>query len=71
MTPRRSASVFTPEIIRPALIGSLKKLDPRVQLRKPVMFVVEVGAVVTTAAWTAQVLGAKPLGGGHEPAWFT
>jgi K+-transporting ATPase ATPase B chain len=34
----------------PALRLSLRKLDPRVQLRNPVMFVVEVGAVLTTIA---------------------
>jgi K+-transporting ATPase ATPase B chain len=71
MTPRRTKSLFSKEILRAALIGSLTKVDPRVQLRNPVMFVVEIGAAVTTAAWLGQVFGAKPLGGGHEPAWFT
>ena len=47
------------------------KLDPRVQVRNPVMFVVEIGAVITTVTWLIQVFGGKPLGGGHEPAWFT
>jgi K+-transporting ATPase ATPase B chain len=50
--------------------AALRKLDPRVQIRNPVMFVVEVGAAVTTVAWLIQVLGGPPLGGGHEPAWF-
>src|SRR5215472_18194472 len=31
-----------------AISESFKKLDPRVQLRNPVMFVVEVGSVITT-----------------------
>ena len=31
-----------------SLPSALAKLDPRVQLRNPVMFVVEVGAVLTT-----------------------
>jgi K+-transporting ATPase ATPase B chain len=57
--------------MRAALRGSLAKLDPRVQIRNPVMFVVEVGAVVTTVAWFIQLGGGQPLGGGHEPAWFT
>ena len=35
------------------------------------MFVVEIGAVITTVAWLIQVFGGTPLGGGHEPAWFT
>ena len=34
------------------------------------MFVVEIGAVITTVAWLIQVFGGSPLGGGDEPAWF-
>src|SRR5437899_9326258 len=41
-------SIWDPKIIRGAIPESFKKLDPRVQLRNPVMFVVEVGSVVTT-----------------------
>src|SRR5260370_15813009 len=41
-------SIWDPKIIRAAIPGSFKKLDPRVQLKNPVMFVVEVGSVVTT-----------------------
>ena len=67
---RQPRSLFDPEIVRPALLESVRKLDPRVQVRNPVMFVVEVGAVVTTVAWLIQVFGGGPLGGGHEPAWF-
>ena len=39
------------------LLESLRKLDPRVQVRNPVMFVVEIGAVITTVAWLIQVFG--------------
>jgi K+-transporting ATPase ATPase B chain len=35
------------------------------------MFVVEIGALITTVAWLIQLFGGKPLGGGHEPSWFT
>jgi K+-transporting ATPase ATPase B chain len=35
------------------------------------MFVVELGAAITTVAWLIQVFGGRPLGGGNEPAWFT
>src|SRR6478609_7134930 len=59
------------DLLRPALLGSLAKLDPRVQVRNPVMFTVEVGAVITTVAWLIQVFGGGPLGGGNEPTWFT
>src|SRR5579875_365469 len=41
-------SIFDPRIIRRAIPASFKKLDPRVQIKNPVMFVVEVGSVVTT-----------------------
>ncbi|HEY2767537.1 MAG TPA: potassium-transporting ATPase subunit KdpB [Solirubrobacteraceae bacterium] len=68
---RRAISLFQPEIVRRALIDSLLKLDPRVQLRNPVMFVVEIGALITTITWFIQAGGGKPLGGGHEPAWYT
>jgi K+-transporting ATPase ATPase B chain len=68
---RQPRSLFDPEIVGPALLESVRKLDPRVQVRNPVMFVVEIGAVITTVAWLIQVFGGSPLGGGHEPAWFT
>jgi K+-transporting ATPase ATPase B chain len=55
----------------PALLDSLRKLDPRVQVRNPVMFVVEIGAAITSVAWLIQLFGGKPLGGGDEPSWFT
>jgi K+-transporting ATPase ATPase B chain len=41
-------SIWDPKIIRAAIPESFKKLDPRVQVKNPVMFVVEVGSVVTT-----------------------
>jgi len=42
-----SRSLLDREVLAQALAGSLKKLDPRVQVRNPVMFVVLVGTVVT------------------------
>lgn len=41
-------SLLDPTIVKPALVDSLKKLDPRTMARNPVMFVVEVGSVLTT-----------------------
>jgi K+-transporting ATPase ATPase B chain len=67
----QARSLLDPEILRPALWESARKLDPRVQVRNPVMFVVEVGALITTVAWLIQLFGGGPLGGGHEPSWFT
>jgi K+-transporting ATPase ATPase B chain len=42
-----SRSLFDREILRHALFDAFKKLDPRVQIKNPVMFVVLVGTVVT------------------------
>jgi len=44
-------SLFDPTIVRSALVDSLRKLDPRVMARNPVMFVVEIGSVLTTYMW--------------------
>ncbi|HWX44951.1 MAG TPA: potassium-transporting ATPase subunit KdpB, partial [Solirubrobacteraceae bacterium] len=68
---RKAISLFQRDIVGRALADSFKKLDPRVQIRNPVMFVVEVGAVITTVTWLIQAFGGKPLGGGHEPSWYT
>jgi potassium-transporting ATPase ATP-binding subunit len=47
--PRRiGGGLLDPKILWKSLPSALAKLDPRVQLRNPVMFVVEVGAVLTT-----------------------
>ena len=45
---RRRSNLFDRNILVPALVESFTKLDPRWQLRNPVMFVVEVGSVITT-----------------------
>jgi potassium-transporting ATPase ATP-binding subunit len=66
-----SSSLFTPDILWPALLASVRKLDPRVQLRNPVMFVVEVGAVLTTIAVISQIITGNALGGGNETLLFT
>ncbi|MBV9464824.1 MAG: HAD-IC family P-type ATPase, partial [Solirubrobacterales bacterium] len=68
---RRAISLFRRDIVKRALTDSLLKLDPRVQVRNPVMMVVELGAVITTVTWLIQVFGGGPLGGGHEPSWYT
>jgi K+-transporting ATPase ATPase B chain len=67
---RQGASLFRGDIARRALIDSLVKLDPRVQVRNPVMFVVEIGAAITSVTWLAQVFGTSLLGG-HDPSWYT
>jgi potassium-transporting ATPase ATP-binding subunit len=68
---REAISLFRRDIVTRALLDSFIKLDPRVQLRNPVMFVVELGALITTVTWFIQVFGGPPLGGGHDPAWYS
>ena len=46
---RPTLNLFDPALLRPALADAFRKLDPRVQWRNPVMFVVYVGSAFTTA----------------------
>ena len=46
---RTPLTLFDPALVRPALLDAVRKLDPRVQRRNPVMFVVYVGSAFTTA----------------------
>ena len=48
-TRMRRASVFSRELVRAAVIDSFPKLDPRHQFKNPVMFIVELGSIMTTA----------------------
>jgi K+-transporting ATPase ATPase B chain len=43
----QARSLFDPEILRRAIGGAFRKLDPRVQVKNPVMFVVLIGSIVT------------------------
>src|SRR5262245_7214555 len=45
---RQNRPLFEPAIVKRAIKDSFKKLDPRQMARNPVMFVVEVGSVLTT-----------------------
>ena len=48
-----AGGAFAPRQLRAALPAALRKLDPRAQLRNPVMFVVWVGSVVVTVSAVA------------------
>jgi high-affinity K+ transport system ATPase subunit B len=60
--PRRAASLFDPRILGRAVVDSFKKLNPRHQAKNPVMFVVEVGSVVTTVEWIRTLFDPKLSG---------
>jgi K+-transporting ATPase ATPase B chain len=53
------------ELYQRAILDSFIKLDPRLEVRNPVMFVVEVGSVLTTALWVQALFGQ-----GEAPAGF-
>jgi len=49
MASRRSTkNLFDAKIVRRALVDALTKLNPRTMMKNPVMFVVELGSVVTS-----------------------
>jgi len=47
-TSKNRKSIWDPAIVRGAAIGSVRKLNPAKMMANPVMFVVEVGSVITT-----------------------
>ncbi len=51
---RPTLTLFDPALVKPALADAVRKLDPRVQWRNPVMFVVYVGSAFTTALAAAR-----------------
>src|ERR1700694_2645974 len=71
---RRHSSLLDREILLPAIVESFKKLDPRWQARNPVMFVVEVGSVITTIVFVAGLFqgasGSTELFVGQVTIWL-
>ena len=57
-----TATIADPKILIPAIGDSFKKLDPRLLIRNPVMFVVEVVAALTTVLFIRDLItGRRPL----------
>jgi K+-transporting ATPase ATPase B chain len=48
------------ELLRQASLDALRKLDPRLMVKNPVMFVVEVGSVLTTVLLIGDVANHRP-----------
>ncbi len=57
-----AAAMLDPAILLPAFGDTIRKLDPRLMVRNPVMFVVEVVAVLTTVLLLRDVV----MGGAHR-----
>jgi K+-transporting ATPase ATPase B chain len=62
-TVQPKKGLYDKTLLKPALISSFKKLDPRIQWANPVMFVVYIGSILTT------ILSIQALGG-HGEASF-
>ena len=71
--PTDKRSAFSVSQLIAALPGAFRKLDPRLMWHNPVMFIVEVGALYTTAIAIAEPLtgGAGSFGGSTVPTSFT
>ena len=53
-------SLWNPSILRQAFTGAFTKLNPRLMVKNPVMFVVEVGSVLTTVLFFQDLIQHKP-----------
>src|SRR6476661_819323 len=62
----RSQSVFTRDLVFVAIRDSFPKLDPRLQVRNPVMFIVELGSVITTVIFFLELAR-----GDYGNLWFS
>ncbi len=68
----RRISIWDRDIVRHATIDSLQKLDPRIQIKNPVMFIVEVGSLLTTIVFVQELLAGagQPLFTGQVAFWL-
>ena len=63
----KEISLFDRDIMRAAAGESVRKLSPRHVAGNPVMFVVEIGSVLTTVLWLRDLTLPSPA----APTWFT
>jgi len=70
----KKQDLWNPNILRQAAIGAFTKLNPRAMVKNPVMFVVEVGSVLTTALLIQDAIRHQPIGFNLQITlwlWFT
>ncbi|HEY1552884.1 MAG TPA: potassium-transporting ATPase subunit KdpB [Kofleriaceae bacterium] len=68
MTAHAKVSMFDAAIMRVAVKASFTKLDPRLLAKNPVMFVVAIGSLLTTALLVRDLVSPSA---GAEQLWFT
>src|ERR1700688_217220 len=76
MADRKATALWDSQIVKGALIDSMRKFDPRIQARNPVMFVVEVTALAVTIILINNSLSGRSALVGFELQialwlWFT
>ena len=59
MATIQKLSIWDPALVRAGLADAVRKLDPRVMVKNPVMFVVEVGAGLTTILLIRDIVGGR------------
>jgi potassium-transporting ATPase ATP-binding subunit len=71
---RKELPAFEPDMLRTAVADAPRKLDPRTLIRNPVIFIVEVGAVLTTLLMVRDAIAGRPILFSLQIAlwlWFT
>jgi len=68
MTTQKQLSFLDPALLKPSLVQAFAKLDPRVQWRNPVMFVVYAGSLLTSLLWLMSL--GEPAVAGTEGSGF-
>jgi len=72
-TGRTRRSLFDREILARAAVESITKLDPRTLMRNPVIFIVEIGSVLTTVLFVRDLItggGSQALFSGLISVWL-
>ncbi|MHB8627241.1 MAG: potassium-transporting ATPase subunit KdpB [Aggregatilineales bacterium] len=73
-TQAKPAPLFEGKIVRRAIIDAFRKFEPRQQLKNPVMFVVTIGAILTTISTVQDIANGKLAGFDFQITlwlWFT
>ena len=64
----KTISLFNKDIFIQAVIDSVHKLAPQHVCKNPVMFVVQIGSILTTAALLRDIIATNAE---SAPLWFT
>jgi K+-transporting ATPase ATPase B chain len=72
MSERARTSIWGQTIVTKAILDAFRKLDPRIQFRNPVMFVVLVGSLLTSIVFVQEIVGGagRPLFTGQVAFWL-